>query len=667
MHRRALVLALVALMMVPAWPSVPAVAAAPSATRTSGVDRIGTALSLARATYPDGAGTVVLARADVHVDALAGAPLAASLSAPLLLTPADHLRPDVQRAVAELGATRAVLLGGRAALAPHVVDGLRAAGVEDVGRMAGGSRIDTAGAIAREVAEVSPPDGVYVVQGESTDPSRGWADAVAVSALAAESGRPILLATRDGLPPATVRAVVALGGPPVTIVGGSAAVGDRTVAALRETGVSVSRLAGSSRWATSAEVARAHLAWRGGAADGVVAATGRDWADALAAGPAAAAVGAVLVLVDGLQVGGATPTERWLERHRDSLGDLVVVGGEGAVDPMVAEALRIDLSDPADLEVGVERATVIEQLTGRGSPNRTDRWAVHGTDLGHMFRHDGQLRMVFGDTFAADETDWRSNTMAVLDDTDPRDGLRIATMVTDRPGHAKELLGSRKVDGDEMTVIPTYGVSVRGRQYLHYMSVRSWNGPGVWDVRRSGMAYSDDGGRTWTKDPGVVWADGSGFAQVAMVRHGGSVYLFGIPEGRFGGVRLARVDERSLLDPGSYRYWDGAAWVADERAAARIVPGPVGELSVAYSGYLNRWVMTYLNEDRHAVVLRTSTALTGAWTDELGVAGSRRYPQLYAPYLVPGVETGRDLYFTMSRYDTYAVYLMRTSLTVRFR
>lgn len=308
---------------------------------------------------------------------------------------------------------------------------------------------------------------------------------------------------------------------------------------------------------------------------------------------------------------------------------------------------------------------VAAQLTGPGSVNRTDqRWNVHGTDLGHMFRHDGELFMVFGDTFGPGGFGgraWRSNVMARIPDPDPRNGLRFDEMITGAGGQATELLGSRKIHGVERTVIPTYGISIDGRMYLHYMSVRTWNGPGRWDVRHSGFAYSDDGGRTWTKDQQMRWPDGSGFAQVAMVRRDGHVYLFGIPEGRFGGVRLARVPEDGLLEPSAYRYWNGTQWSRVESDAVEIVPGPVGELSVRWSEARSTWLMMYLNEERSAIVLRTAAELTGPWTAEQGVVGARKHPQLYAPYLVP-TETGDDVYFTMSRYDIYNVLLMRMRL-----
>ncbi|MDP8932036.1 MAG: DUF4185 domain-containing protein, partial [Actinomycetota bacterium] len=83
---------------------------------------------------------------------------------------------------------------------------------------------------------------------------------------------------------------------------------------------------------------------------------------------------------------------------------------------------------------------MVAQLTGPGSINRTDeRWNVHGTDLGHLFEHEGQLVMVFGDTFGPEKRDWRSNALARLSHA-TRDGLHIESMVTDARGWARELI-----------------------------------------------------------------------------------------------------------------------------------------------------------------------------------------------------------------------------------
>ncbi|MBV8527993.1 MAG: DUF4185 domain-containing protein, partial [Candidatus Dormibacteraeota bacterium] len=149
--------------------------------------------------------------------------------------------------------------------------------------------------------------------------------------------------------------------------------------------------------------------------------------------------------------------------------------------------------------------------------------------------------------------------------------------------------------------------------------------------------------------------------QVAMVALDGYVYLFGIPGGRFGNAELARVPEADMLQLDAYRYWDGLAWSADPRAAAAVVPAPVGELSVRWSDTLHRWLMMYLDESRAAIVMRTAPQITGPWGDEQVVATAAEHPELYAPYMIP-LDTGPDIYFTMSQFGPYEVYLMKLTL-----
>lgn len=317
-----------------------------------------------------------------------------------------------------------------------------------------------------------------------------------------------------------------------------------------------------------------------------------------------------------------------------------------------------------DLRVsGVE---VVAPVTGADSPNETaDRWDIHGTDLGHMFRHDDALYMVFGDTFGEGGLggdNWRSNTMARVADGDPRDGLKFASMISADDGLAKELIPSQKLVGIEKTVIPTYGISLDGRMYLHYMSVRYWGAPGHWNVRYSGFAYSDDDGQSWHTPDEAIWPGGTGFEQVALVEQGDYVYSFGIPEGRHGSVRLRRVGPERLLDRGAYEYWDGDAWVKDASAAREVVPAPAGELSVAWSEAHQRWLMMYLHPARQEIVLRTAPSLTGPWGEAQTVVTAQEHPGLYSPYIVPTVAPGEEVYFTMSRWDTYNVYLMRAQL-----
>ena len=310
--------------------------------------------------------------------------------------------------------------------------------------------------------------------------------------------------------------------------------------------------------------------------------------------------------------------------------------------------------------------SVTQQLTGPGSPNATfERWNVGGTDLGFTFFHQGDLYMVFGDTYGRERRDWRSNTMAKLADVEsPASGLEIEHFISDRSGRASELLSSQKVYWVEQTVIPTNGISVGSRMILHYMSVRRWVAPGQWRINHAGLAYSDDDGQNWIKI-GPIWGSTSNFGQVAFVRDETEpdlVYLFGIPAGRFGQVRLARVPSESILRPDTYEYWDGSDWTPVENAAANVVPAPVGELSVAWNGYLGRWVMMYLDERHDAIVVRTAAELTGPWTEPSLVASAKDHPQLYAPFIIPFPSDEPEIFFTMSRWDSYNVYLMHLKL-----
>lgn len=333
-------------------------------------------------------------------------------------------------------------------------------------------------------------------------------------------------------------------------------------------------------------------------------------------------------------------------------------------DQMLQQEIRQRAGRPQP-KPGMEsvKTVKIAQLTGPRSLNDNRQWRIYGTDLGHTFWVDGRLAMVFGDTFGGPNIEaWRSNTMAWVTDSYPPDGLWFASMVTGRGGMAAELLSSRKIPGVEKTVIPTFGVSLGNRLILHYMSVRQWQQPGDWDVRYSGLAYSDDGGRTWTKHPRMTWGDDSGFAQVTFVKHDGWLYLFGIPEGRFGPAYLARVRPGRVFEPAAYQYWDGGRWANKEAVAAPVVPAPVGELSVVWSQYHKRWLMAYGDENRNGIVVRTARALTGPWSGASLVTTGVDHPQLYAPYILPVGIDSPQVYFTMSQYDPYQVFLMRTTL-----
>lgn len=317
-------------------------------------------------------------------------------------------------------------------------------------------------------------------------------------------------------------------------------------------------------------------------------------------------------------------------------------------------------------------ATVVSKMTGPGSTSNTPAaWGVYSTDLGVMWDNGaGTVLTAFGDTFGnawtppgGNGNDWRSQVLLRSTDTNLADGMSFSSAATDAPGHAKELIPSKKIDNDEMTVIPTAGVAVGSRQYMAYMSVRHWGVPNTWDTNYAAIAYSDDNGQTWITAGGPRWDNPGGtnnFQMAAFVRDGGYVYMFGTPNGRLGAARLARVPESSVLTKSAYTYWTGSGWSGSESAAVDVVPGPVAELSVQKNAYTGGWLMTYMQGSD--IVLRSATGPTGAWSAPQVIASSADYPGLYGGFMHPW-SSGPNLYFALSQWNPYNVYLMRVGLT----
>ncbi|MBW3561031.1 MAG: cell wall-binding repeat-containing protein [Actinobacteria bacterium] len=298
--------------------------------RDGGEDRIATSVELALDTYPSGADTVVIARAFGYADALAGGPLAADLDAPILLSHTDELPQEVILAIDQLGATDAVMLGETEALSEAV----RATLEDDLGlnvtRVGGDTRFHTAADIAR----ILGGDEVYVTEGVDPDPSRGWPDAVSVSPLASFQQRPILLVSTETLPDATA---AVLDGRSATIIGGEVAVSEQVEEAIDDaTGKAVARIAGEDRYRTSLAVSRvARDAGMDPATSWV--ATGEKFPDALAAGPAIAVRGGVLILVASSGVPSATAD--YVHEVNLVLDGFHLVGGEVVIPPAVVDGL----------------------------------------------------------------------------------------------------------------------------------------------------------------------------------------------------------------------------------------------------------------------------------------------------------------------------------------
>lgn len=331
--------------------------------------------------------------------------------------------------------------------------------------------------------------------------------------------------------------------------------------------------------------------------------------------------------------------------------------------------------------------TVVGWVTGPESPNQTiPKFAITGTDLGIMWDNgdpaNDQVLMAFGDTKGFCQLpgkQWRYNALLRSSDRSMTNTVTVGDAAMGnpysaspiwRPGISKQIVNSINAAPQETGIIPTAGIGYGGKQFMNFMSIRSWDNDGAWTTNFSALAVSPDNGETWGVYPGTLRKPEGGnekFQMGAFLKPGPGdpyIYSFGTPNGRSGSAYVSRVAPALLPDLTKYEYWssDANAWVpANPAVATPVIPGPVGEMSVQYNTYLNQYLTLYCNRSND-VVMRTAPAPQGPWGPEQVLVSSFTMPGgVYAPFLHPW-STGKELYYNLSMWSAYNVMLMHTVL-----
>ena len=305
--------------------------------RIQGPDRVATAIDASQFLFgaaPAGAEAVVLARSDLFPDALAGVPLAAASTGPLLITPPTQLDSRVAAEIQRiLPLDKPVyLLGGTGALSQAVEDQVKALGYTTVTRLAGPDRFATALAIALQVEQVlgGPPVVVLVATG------RNFPDALAAVA-AAGSGGVVVLSNDATLPP-PVRAYVVqkqqVDNALVATVGGPAE------PSYPEADAAIS---GADRYQTAALVADVFFVpgSEGPAVAGL--ATGTNFPDALSGGAVMALLGGPMLLTNPTTLNAHPRT--FLAENRVTIDAALIFGAGGAVSNVVDGQVAAAIAD----------------------------------------------------------------------------------------------------------------------------------------------------------------------------------------------------------------------------------------------------------------------------------------------------------------------------------
>jgi putative cell wall-binding protein len=279
---------------------------------------------------------------------------AAIYGMPILLVRADSIPAETSAALtaAEASATgdvgEIIVVGGTSVVSSAVLeqlDGLN--GTDNVKRVAGADRHATAAAVAADWLGLGGDTCNMILATGANFP-----DALAAGPLADAAGAPILLNTGASLVPSTKAAITsklvaggdclaAVGGvPTIHIVGGTSAVPASVESELQSMGINVVRWAGDNRAETAATIAGVV-----GLVDGfdhINLVNGNGFADALGAGPIAAANFGVILLTNATSIPAETAAF-----HVVSCDDLtwdpqvVAIGGTAVISDAVLAAADV--------------------------------------------------------------------------------------------------------------------------------------------------------------------------------------------------------------------------------------------------------------------------------------------------------------------------------------
>lgn len=326
------------------WPDG-SIRVALDAGRIAGADRYATAVATARHGFPEWTGVthVVIASGENRsiADALAAGGLVWAYDAPLLLVQSGSVPASVRAALTEMrsvnGTVTVTVVGGPRSVTSVCLSQLKsivgAANVEQPWTV--GDRYTVAAGVARRMQQVASetsrvmPGEVLVANGTN---AAGFADALALSALSAKTGAPVLFVSRDRVPTATSGALAALAPTETIVAGGTAVVPSAIYTAVGGT----ARWSGNDRYATAVTVATK--------------ARSRGWLTSNRAGVA----GSVIDAVTGAAVSGrlsepilfiektrvSKPAAHYLDDAASVITSATVYGGSAAVSDAALAELR---------------------------------------------------------------------------------------------------------------------------------------------------------------------------------------------------------------------------------------------------------------------------------------------------------------------------------------
>jgi putative cell wall-binding protein len=309
----------------------------PGISRIAGKDRyeVSAGVSKQLNKWHYNTGTVVIARGDMYPDALSGGPLAAVEGAPVLLTATNSLPVAIQNQIVDLGAERAIILGGTGSVSTNVEAQLKKLGVTDIERIGGKDRFVVSADTAERVAENYESDTAIIASGLV------FPDALSASTIAGTTGMPILLVKNDGITDPVQQFIK--NHPEITnyiVVGGPATVKDSVITKIKQlrSGAYVERIGGKDRYEVAINVARFGIENFGISMDTLTVVRGDIFPDALSGAPLANYHRGPILLTTSAKL--ETKVNSFLQNHQADIDNIHIVGGTGSVSTTAEQQLN---------------------------------------------------------------------------------------------------------------------------------------------------------------------------------------------------------------------------------------------------------------------------------------------------------------------------------------
>ena len=323
----------------------------------AGEDRYDTSAKQALGGW-DSCGTVLVVSGGGWPDALGASGLAGALDCPILLTDPGSLPSSVAQAIAELGATHAIVVGGQTAVSEQVVSDLKAAGAASVERLGGDTRYGTQMEIYRYGKERSLWGGSTAIVANGS--GSNFADALSASPVAFAKKAPIFIADESGRLPLEQQKALISGASDgnfsnVLLVGGSSRIDEFTegfansvgsIASKKTGSYSCERLAGETRYETSAKLASWAVSKGILSADNAGFASATSPYDALGGGALQGHRGSVLLLVSDGSYSAAVAS-----LSSGGVGSISFFGGDNAISANTREGIAGALGISVDKSV----------------------------------------------------------------------------------------------------------------------------------------------------------------------------------------------------------------------------------------------------------------------------------------------------------------------------